>query len=77
MVELRVVVSDELAEELSRRAHAQQTTAEDLASEVLESRYRQRPHQPADPLGFIGMFDSGESDIARRVDEILRGEPAA
>ena len=77
MVELRVVVSDELAEELARRARAQQTTAEELASEVLESLGGHTPHEPRDPLGFVGMFDSGESDIARRVDEILRGEPAA
>lgn len=75
MVELRVIVSDELAEELARRAREQHTTAEELAVRAVESRYSPAPPGSGDPKGFIGMLE-GDGDVARHVDEILRGEIA-
>lgn len=72
MVELRVVVSDELAEELARRAREQHTTAEELVSRAAESRYPIAvPRVPRD-LGFVGLGRSGRSDISERHEEIIR-----
>jgi hypothetical protein len=74
MVELRVTVSDELAEELVRRAREQQTTAEQLASRAVESAYGTTEQQLPRKLGFIGLGRSGRSDISVRHEEIIRAD---
>lgn len=74
MVELRVVVSDELAEHLAERARQEHTTPEQLASQAVESLLG--PPDAADPRepGFIALGSSGRSDISEQAEEILRAE---
>lgn len=72
MVELRVILSDELAEELARRAREQHTTAEELAARTVESAFPVVEVRVPRELGFIGLGRSGRSDISVRHDAILR-----
>lgn len=74
MVELRVVVSDELAEQLAERARREHTTPEQLASQAVESLLG--PHEPAAERtpGFVALGASGRSDVSERAEEILRAD---
>ena len=74
MVELRVVVSDELAETLARRARAQHTTAEELVSQAAEAQYGTASPRVPRELGFIGLGRSGRSDVSERHEEIIRAD---
>jgi hypothetical protein len=72
MVELRVVVSDELAEHLAERARQEHTTPERLATLAVESLLASSD-APADwQPGFIALGSSGRSDVSERAEEILR-----
>ena len=74
MVELRVLVSDELAEQLARRAREQHTTAEQLASSAVESLYGHTDTGGQAHPGFVALGSSGRSDVSERSEEILRAE---
>ena len=77
MVELRVVVSDELAEQLAVRAREQHTTAEQLASRAVESLYGHPGAGGQATPGFVALGASGRSDVSERSEEILRAELGA
>jgi len=70
MVELRVVVSNELAEHLAERARQEHTTPEQLASSVIESLFGAERREP----GFVALGSSGRSDVSERSEEILRAD---
>jgi hypothetical protein len=74
MVELRVVVSDELAEHLAERARQEHTTPEQLASRAVESLLG--PHEPSGEgtPGFVALGASGRRDVSDRAEEILRAD---
>jgi hypothetical protein len=77
MVELRVVVSDELAEELAERARREHTTPEQLASRAVESLYGHDGDAEHGEPGFVALGSSGRSDVSERAEEILRAELGA
>jgi hypothetical protein len=68
VTELRVSVSDEVAERLSSEGAERGLSAEDIAAEVLAG------HAPSSTatgeLAFIGMGHSGRGDLSERVKEI-------
>jgi hypothetical protein len=72
MVELRVVVSDELAEQLAERARQEHTTPERLASQAVESLLGSPDAPDRGEPRFIALGSSGRSDVSERADEILR-----
>jgi hypothetical protein len=74
MVELRVLISDETAEQLAARARREQTTPEQLASEAVSSLVQSAGN--GEP-GFIALGDSGRSDISEHTEEILRAKLGA
>jgi len=75
MVELRVIVSDEVAEHLAERAREEQTTPEQLASQAVQT-FLGPGAAPADGQlpRFIGLGRSGRNDISERAEEILRAD---
>lgn len=74
MVELRVTVSDELAEQLAERARQEHTTPERLAERAVESLLgSSRADERGEPA-FVGLGSSGRSDISERAEEILRAD---
>jgi hypothetical protein len=77
MVELRVVVSDELAEQLAERARQEHTTPEQLASRAVESTYGHHDGSEHGVPGFVALGASGRSDVSERSEEILRAELGA
>ena len=77
MVELRVVVSDELAEQLAERARQEHTTPEQLASRAVESAYAHDGGSEHGEPGFVALGTSGRSDVSERSEEILRAELGA
>lgn len=74
MVEIRVVVSDELAEQLAERARQEHTTPERLASHAVESLYGHTGANENGEPGFVALGASGRSDVSERSEEILRAE---
>jgi nicotinamide mononucleotide (NMN) deamidase PncC len=74
MVELRVVVSDELAEHLAERARQEHTTPEQLASRAVESLYGHDGDTEHGEPGFVALGASGRSDVSERAEEILRAD---
>lgn len=72
MTELRVVVPDEVAERLARRAEADGVTPEEAAAEAVGTYVGRRRH-----LAFAGALHSGRGDLAEHAEEILRTEPAS
>jgi hypothetical protein len=74
MVEIRVVVSDELAEQLTERARREHTTPEQLASRAVESLYGHNGDTVHGEPGFVALGASGRSDVSERSEEILRAE---
>jgi len=74
MVELRVLVSDKLAEQLAERALREHTTPEQLASRAVESLYGQDADTDPGQPGFVALGSSGRSDVSERAEEILRAE---
>jgi hypothetical protein len=74
MVELRVVVSDELAAHLAERARREHTTPEQLASRAVESLLGSSGAPDREEPGFIALGSSGRSDISERAEEILRAD---
>lgn len=72
MVELRVVVSDELAEHLAERARQEHTTPEQLASRAVESLLGASGAPDRGEPRFIALGTSGRSDVSERAEEILR-----
>lgn len=72
MTELRVVVPDEIAERLARRAASVGVTPEEAVAEAVESYVGRRRRLP-----FAGALHSGRGDLAERAEEILRTEPAS
>ena len=77
MVELRVVVSDELAEQLAEQARREHTTPEQLASRAVQSLYGRNGDTEQGQPGFVALGSSGRSDISERSEEILRAELGA
>lgn len=72
MVELKVVVSDEIAESLAERAREAHITPEQLASDAV-SAYLGSATKPATTRpGFVALGASGRSDISEHAEEILR-----
>jgi hypothetical protein len=78
MVELRVLVSDETAEQLAERARQEHTTPERLASKAVSSFVSTAPttNNDGEP-GFIALGDSGRSDVSERAEDILRADLGA
>jgi hypothetical protein len=74
MVELRVMVSDELAEQLAERARQEHTTPEQLASRAVESLLGSSGAPAGRDPGFVALGSSGRSDISERAEEILRAD---
>jgi hypothetical protein len=74
MVELRVVVSDELAEQLAERARQEHTTPEQLASRAVASLYGHTDAGEHGEPGFVALGASGRNDVSERSEEILRAE---
>lgn len=74
MVELRVIVSDDLAEQLAERARQEHTTPEQLASRAVESLLDASASVERGEPTFIGLGRSGRSDISERAEEILRAD---
>ena len=74
MVELRVIVSDELAEHLRERARREHTTPEQLASRAVESLLGLSAVPGRGEPGFIALGRSGRSDVSERAEEILRAD---
>ena len=75
MVELRVVVSDEIAEHLAERAREEHTTPEQLASQAVRTFLGPGTASASGRLPrFIGLGRSGRSDISERAEEILRAD---
>jgi hypothetical protein len=74
MVELRVVVSDEVAEHLAERARQEHTTAEQLASRAVRSLLGSTEAPDHDEPRFIGLGSSGRSDVSERAEEILHAD---
>ncbi len=74
MVELRVVLSDELAEQLAERARRERTTPEQLASRAVESLYGHSGDHEHGAPGFVALGSSGRSDVSEQAEEILRAE---
>jgi len=74
MVELRVVVSDELAQHLRERARQEHTTPEQLASRAVESLLGSAAAPGRGEPGFIALGSSGRSDVSERAEEILRAD---
>jgi hypothetical protein len=74
MVELRVVVSDELAEQLAERARQEHTTPEQLASQAVESLLGPSDAPDRREPGFIALGSSGRSDVSEQAEEILRAD---
>ena len=74
MVELRVVVSDEVAEHLAERARQEHTTPEQLASRAVRSLLGSAGTPDRDGPRFIALGSSGRSDISERTEEILRAD---
>jgi hypothetical protein len=71
MTELRVTVSEEIAQRLASEAAERGTSTEDVAAEVLRlhAPWRSGGHR----LGFIGIGRSGSRDsTAERHEEIIR-----
>lgn len=77
MVELRVVVSDELAGQLAERARQERTTPEQLASRAVASLYGHNGGNEHGEPGFVALGASGRSDISEGSEEILRAELGA
>ena len=74
MTELRVVVSNEVAERLAERARREHTTPEELATEAVRSYVGVTGISMLRRLGFVGLGHSGRSDISERAEEILRAD---
>jgi hypothetical protein len=74
MVELRVVVSDDVAEHLAERARQEHTTPEQLASRAVRSLLGSSGRPDAGEPRFIGLGSSGRSDVSERAEEILRAD---
>ncbi|MGH9092131.1 MAG: hypothetical protein ACRDZR_12265 [Acidimicrobiales bacterium] len=74
MTELTVVVPDEVAERLARRAESAGVTPEEAAAEVLTTHVPEPSRRRH--LSFAGILHSGRGDLAERAEEILRTEPA-
>jgi hypothetical protein len=74
MVELRVLVTDEMAEHLAARARKEHTTPEQLASRAVESFLGPPVAVDRGQPGFIGLGSSGRGDISERAEEILRAD---
>jgi len=74
VTELHVQIPDDVAERLARRAEREHTTPEQLASDAVRSYVGPPPGSPRRPLGFIGLGQSGRSDVSERAEEILRAE---
>lgn len=77
MVELRVVVSDETAEQLAERARKEHTTPEQLASRAVLSFVRSSDAPDRGAPRFIGLGRSGRSDVSERAEEIVRADLGA
>ena len=74
MVELRVVVSDQLAERLVERARREHTTPEEIASQAVESLLGPTGTPDRGRPRFIALGSSGRSDVSERAEEMLRAE---
>jgi len=65
-------VSDELAGHLADRAEREHTTPEELAARAVASLIGVDGAAGEGKPGFIGLGQSGRSDISERAEEILR-----
>jgi hypothetical protein len=74
MVELRVIVTDETAEHLAERARKEHTTPEQIASRAVSSFLGPPAATAHGQPGFVGLGQSGRSDISERSEEILRAD---
>jgi hypothetical protein len=72
MVELRVVLSDKIAEHLAERAREEQTTPEQLASQAVSTFLGPTPSGRLPR--FVGKGSSGRHDLSERVEEILSAD---
>ena len=74
MVEIRVIVSDELAQQLAERARQDHTTPEQLAERAVESLLGSWGAGERGEPSFVGLGSSGRSDVSERSEEILRAD---
>lgn len=65
-----VYLPDELKAALARLAEREQRSEADLIREAIRAAVDAR----TPPTPRLGLFDSGEPDLASRIDEVLAGE---
>jgi hypothetical protein len=72
---IRVEIPEEVAERLAERARKEHVSPEELASEAVRSYVGPvvSSNKPR-VLSFIGLGQSGRSDISERAEEILRAD---
>jgi hypothetical protein len=72
---IRVEIPEEVAERLAERARKEHVSPEELASEAVRSYFGPvvSSNKPR-VLSFIGLGQSGRSDISERAEEILRAD---
>ncbi|MFZ0666256.1 MAG: hypothetical protein WAM97_10900 [Acidimicrobiales bacterium] len=73
MTELRVTVSDEIAQRLASEGAERGTSAEEVAAEVLASHVPTAPKSRSLP-SWVGAAHSGRDDLSERHEEILKSE---
>jgi hypothetical protein len=73
MTELRVTVSDEIAERLASAANERGTSVEEIAAEVLVSHVPTASKTRTLP-SWVGAAHSGRDELSERHEEILKSE---
>ena len=75
-VKFQMVLPDDLASRLKHEAASMQIPLAEFVRQTMEeklaSRAKSRKRRPLDDI--VGIFKSGETDLAARVDEILYGQ---
>lgn len=68
-----ISLPDDLAAALQREAHRRRLPVSQIAREAIEARLG-RDKGDRKSLSFVGIGDSGETDVSERIDEILAAE---
>lgn len=75
-VKFQMVLPDDLAARLKQEAATMQIPLAEFVRQTMEEKLsassKGRKRRPLDSV--VGMFNSGETDLAARVDEILYGK---
>ena len=68
-----ISLPDDLARRLEREARQRETSVSEVVREVLTERFDMVPGRPR-RLGFVGIVENGETNVAERLEEILATE---